>query len=57
MCDYFKATKRFYQPQDFHERDIEAVARMAKIQSSEFTPGAYAKQTRTRHQKVILKSG
>jgi len=54
MCGYFKATKRFYQPQDFHERDVEAVARMLRLRSSEFIPDAYAKQTRQRHQKIIL---
>ena len=25
MCGYFKATKRFFQPHDFHERDVDAV--------------------------------
>lgn len=54
MCGYFKATRRFYQPQDFHERDIEAVARMLGLPSAGFIPDAYAKQTRQRHQKIIL---
>lgn len=27
MCGYFKATKRFYQPQDFRDRDIAAAIR------------------------------
>ena len=26
-CGYFKATKRFFAPKDFHPRDIEHVAR------------------------------
>jgi len=54
MCGYFKATRRFYQPQDFHDRDIEAVARMLGLPSAGFIPDAYAKQTRQRHQKIIL---
>ncbi|MCJ8335762.1 MAG: Tn3 family transposase [Epibacterium sp.] len=54
MCGYFKATRRFYQSQDFHDRDIEAVARMLGLPSARFTPDAYAKQTRQRHQKIIL---
>jgi len=54
MCGYFKATTRFYQPQDFHERDIEAVAIILKVQSADFSPDAYAKQTRARHQQLIL---
>ena len=54
MCGYFKATKRFYQPQDFHERDIEAVARVLQLQGPDFSPDAYPKQTRARHQQLIL---
>ncbi len=27
MCGYFRATRRFYLPQEFHERDIGAAAR------------------------------
>jgi len=26
-CGYFKASKRFFKPQDYHQRDIEYVAR------------------------------
>jgi len=54
MCGYFKATRRFYQPQDFQKRDIDAVARIVGLQSWEFIPDTYAKQTRQRHQKIIL---
>jgi len=54
MCGYFKATKRFYQPQDFHERDIQTVASGLKFQSPSFSPDAYVKQTRARHQQLIL---
>jgi len=54
MCGYFKATKRFYQPQDFHERDIEAVARVLGLSGANFSPNAYAKQTRARHHQLIL---
>lgn len=42
MCGYFKATKRFYQQQDFHERDIEAVARILEQSPADFSPQAYA---------------
>ncbi|MDE0304964.1 MAG: DUF4158 domain-containing protein [Albidovulum sp.] len=54
MCGYFKATKRFHFPQEFHERDIGAAARILGLQRSEFSPDAYAKQTRSRHQQIIL---
>lgn len=48
MCGHFKAARRFYQPQDFHERDIEAAARLVDLKGSDFSPGAYAWQTRAR---------
>lgn len=54
MCGYFKATKRFYQPQDFHERDIESAARVLKLKGYDFSPDDYVKQTRARHQQLIL---
>ena len=53
-CGYFKATKRFYQPQDFHERDIDAVAKILELQNCDFSSDVYAKQTRARHQQLIL---
>jgi TnpA family transposase len=31
MCAYFEATRRFYQPQDFHTRDVEAVVRILEF--------------------------
>lgn len=31
MCGYFKATKRFYQPQDFRDPDIEAAAKVLEL--------------------------
>ncbi|MGD9950558.1 MAG: DUF4158 domain-containing protein [Desulfobulbus sp.] len=54
MCGYFKATKRFYQPLDFHERDIEAAAKILELHLSDFSSDAYAKQTRAHHQQLIL---
>jgi hypothetical protein len=50
MCGYFKATKRFFQPHDFHERDVDAVAHALALQSVGFSADAYAKQKRARHQ-------
>ncbi len=54
MCGYFKATKRFYRPQDFHGRDIEAVAKFVGLGDIDFSHETYAKQTRARHQQLIL---
>ena len=54
LCGYFKATKRFFLPPDFHQRDIEAVSKMLDYQDNNFLPGSYVKTTRQRHQKLIL---
>ncbi|WP_108650941.1 Tn3 family transposase [Dongshaea marina] len=54
MCGYFKATKRFYSPQDFHAPDIEAAAKLMGLSDLDFSPDAYPKQTRARHRRLIL---
>ena len=54
LCGYFKATKRFFLPQDFHPRDIEAVSKVLDYQTNDFLPGSYVKTTRQRHQRLIL---
>lgn len=54
MCAYFKAAKRFFLPQDFHARDIDAVSRFFNLSTTEFKPNAYTETTRLRHQKKII---
>ncbi|XAT59615.1 Tn3 family transposase [Rhodobacteraceae bacterium Araon29] len=54
MCAYFKAAKRFYNPQDFLAPDIEAAAKLLGRSGSEFSSAAYPKQTRARHRQLIL---
>jgi hypothetical protein len=54
MCAYFKATKRFFRPYNFCERDVEAASRALGLQRTDFSADIYAKQTRARHQKIIL---
>lgn len=54
MCGYFKATKRFYQPQDFRDRDIAAAIHQLKLPESAFDPTQYMETTRLRHQRQIL---
>ena len=54
MCGYFKATKRFYQPQDFRDRDIAAAIHQLKLPESAFEPTQYTETTRLRHQRQIL---
>ena len=54
MCGYFRASKRFFLPRDFHPRDIEAVARILGLSLSDFKSSDYVKTTRLRHQKIII---
>ncbi|OSM08479.1 Tn3 family transposase [Magnetofaba australis] len=54
MCGYFKATKRFYQPQDFHERDIVFAAHQLHLGDQPFRTTDYTETTRLRHQRRIL---
>ena len=54
LCGYFKATKRFFLPEDFLQRDIEAVARQLELDPSVFNSNHYKKTTRLRQQKLIL---
>lgn len=54
ICGYFKATKRFYLPKDFHKRDIAFIAHQLNLDDETFRPDEYAETTRLRHQKHIL---
>ena len=54
MCGYFKATKRFYPPQDFQARDIAAAIHQLNLPDQVFEPTRYAETTRLRHQRQIL---
>lgn len=54
MCGYFKATKRFYQPHDFHVRDITFAAHQLDLSERDFQPSQYTETTRLRHQRQIL---
>ena len=53
LSGYFRATKRFFLPQDFHERDIAVVANILKCTASEFIAYDYKKVSRIRHQQII----
>ena len=54
LCGYFKATKCFFLPKSFHQRDVEAVSKVLDYQPSEFLADNYPKTTRQRHQKLLL---
>lgn len=54
LCGYFKSTKRFFLPQDFHRRDVEAAAKTLSLSAVNFACEEYVKTTRIRHQQWIL---
>jgi len=51
---YFKASKRFFLPQHYHDRDIEYVASRINISAQCFNPSQYPARTRRNHQKMVL---
>jgi hypothetical protein len=51
---YFKATKCFFAPSDFHQRDVEYIARQLALPEVSFVPQNYTKSTRLRHEHLIL---
>jgi len=53
-CGYFKAAKKFFRPEDFHQNDIVYVARILNLQSKQFSPEHYVQSTRQWHQEIIL---
>ena len=53
-CGYFKATKKFFRPEDFHQNDIAYVARSVNLESTQFTLEHYVQSTRQWHQDIIL---
>lgn len=54
MCGYFRASKRFFLPHHFHNRDIGAVAKLLNLNETDFKPDAYKETTRLRHQKRVI---
>ncbi|MFT5115587.1 MAG: hypothetical protein ACI8P9_004938 [Parasphingorhabdus sp.] len=51
-CGYFKATKRFFSPVDYHPRDITYVSK--QLAADNISTLDYPDRTRQRHQKIIL---
>jgi hypothetical protein len=54
QCAYFKHSRKFFLPTEYHDRDIEAASRLVKLKSKDFMPASYAKASRLRHQRKIL---
>jgi len=53
-CGYFKATKRFFIPDDYYPRDVEYVARKLGIESINFIPKNYLRDRVHHHRQLIL---
>lgn len=53
-CGYFKASKKFFKPEDFHHNDIAYIARALNYDVAEFIPEQYVQSTRQWHQDFIL---
>ncbi len=51
-CGYFKISKRFFSPADFHQRDLEYVARKLSVKG--ISNWNYPNRARQRHQTIIL---
>ena len=53
-CGYFKAAKKFFKSEDFHQNDIAYIARSLNLDPIEFVPEYYVQSTRQWHQDFIL---
>jgi len=51
---YFSATKKFYSPNKFRQRDIDYVCQKMEVSPQDVEPSEYNKQTLLRHQQLIL---
>ena len=51
---YFKATKRFFIPDDYYPRDVECVARKLGFESVNFIPKDYLRDRVHHHRQLIL---
>ena len=51
---HFRATRRFFSPEQYQERDIAFVARTVGVSPNAFSSEAYKDRTRLNHQKRIL---
>ncbi|MBF0381801.1 MAG: Tn3 family transposase [Magnetococcales bacterium] len=53
-CGYFRVSRRFFPPKDFHQRDIKYVASRLDMILDGSQTEIYTDRTRQRHQKLIL---
>ena len=53
-CGYFKASRQFFRPEDFHLRDMQFVAQKIGDSSENINVLDYPPRTRQRHEQEIL---
>ena len=53
-CGYFKAAKKLFRPEVFHQNDIGYVARSLNLESKQFASEHYVQSTRHWHQEIIM---
>ncbi|MCB9964478.1 MAG: DUF4158 domain-containing protein [Rhodospirillales bacterium] len=53
-CGYFKATKKFFRSEEYHQNDIAYVAHKIGMDANRFSPETYEPRTRQRHEQEIL---
>ena len=54
MCGYFRVSKKFFLPNEFHDQDIEYVTRALNEDNESFQFDLYPNRTRHRHEQIIL---
>ena len=53
-CAYFKVMKKFFNPKDYHQRDIEYAARKLGLASNEFIQEQFQRSRMHQLREVIL---
>ncbi len=53
-CGYFNASKQFFAPREYQQRDINYVAHQLGVHPDSFFAGSYADRTRQQHEHIIL---
>ena len=53
-CGYFKATKRFFIPDDYYPRDVDYVANKLGLEYVDFIPKEYLRDRVHHHRQLIL---
>jgi len=54
LAGYFRASRQFFQPEDFHKSDIDYIVKNFADAAACANLSNYSKTTRIRHQKIIL---